>query len=162
MCSPQTTDLSGSIHQFWHGILHRLWYGHLLHDGSLQQLHENTWSITVSSMGCKGISTLVLLSASSPSSPFCPWCLQGFSHFFPPHFSPLMQCFCSFLCYHRDAILAVSCSGYIVESPETAQQTLNTSHRGHPCSTPPPPCHLHTINIAKDVDCPLQAKEKVT
>lgn len=57
---------------------------------------------------------------------------------------------------------AVSCSGYIVESPETAQQTLNTSHRGHPCSTPPPPCHLHTINIAKDVDCPLQAKEKVT
>lgn len=89
MCSPQTTDLSGSIHQFWRGICcsrigcrDRLQYGisapqwsssiaagkHLLHHDLLH--------------GLQGVSALVLISASSPSSPFSALGVCKVSHTF--------------------------------------------------------------------------------
>lgn len=125
MCSPQTTDLSGSIYQLWHGILHRLQYGYLHHHGPFHWLQENTCSTIISSMGCRGVSALVLVSASSPSSPFSAHGVCKVSH----PFSPLtLLCLCSAfaLSYVITEMSlswlmgsAVSCSGYIVEPPET-------------------------------------------
>lgn len=95
----------------------------------------------------------------------CPSCLQGFSHFFP--LTPL--CLCSVFAFpyvitemHYRGWWAQLCPavGTSLSHLKLAQQTLNTSHRGHPCSLPPTPCHIHTINIAEGVDCPLQAKER--
>lgn len=125
MFSPQTTDLSGSIHQLWHGIHHRLQYEHLHHHGPFHWLQENTCSTIISSMGCRGVSALMLESASSPSSPFSAHDVCKISQTFFP-LTPLCLCSAFALSYVITEMSlswlmgsAVSCSGYIVESPET-------------------------------------------
>lgn len=97
----------------------------------------------------------------------CPWCLQGFSHFFP--LTPLCLCSAFSLSHvitemHYLGWWAQLCPAVCTSWShlKLAQQTLNTFHRGHPCSLPPTQQTLLKMLIVlyrpkrDNTDCTLQ------